>query len=157
VYLNVGGALRVLLHHQVDFLVVGGVNALLLGAPAVTFDLDIVPDRSPENVERLLAALASMEARYRSRPELRPAASHLLRPDHQLLMTRFGALDVLGRIGEAHSYADLLPSAIWVEIEPSLSVPMLSAAGLLAEKKAMNRQKDANAISWLQAIVDRQP
>jgi hypothetical protein len=49
VYLNVGGALRVLLLHQVDFLVVGGVNALLLGAPVVTFDLDIVPDRSPEN------------------------------------------------------------------------------------------------------------
>jgi hypothetical protein len=33
----------------------------------------------------------------------------------------------------------------------------LSAAALLAEKRVMNRNKDANAIAWLQAIVNRQP
>lgn len=156
-YLNAGGALRTLLHHQGNFLIVGGVNALLIGAPVVTFDLAIVHDRSQENVERLLTALDAMDARYRARPELRPAASHLLSPGHQLLATKFGALDVLGMIGDNHTYLDLLPSAILLELEPGLDVPMLSAAALLAEKRAMNRNKDASAISWLQAIVERQP
>jgi len=157
VHLNVGGALRTLLHHQVNFLIVGGVNALLLGVPVVTFDLDILHDRSEENVKRLLSALEAMDARYRARPELRPAASHLLGPGHQLLATKFGALDVLEMIGDNHTYLDLLPSTILFEIEPGLEIPMLTAAALLAEKRAMNRNKDASAISWLQAIVERQP
>jgi hypothetical protein len=56
---------------------VGGVAAVLEGAPISTFDLDIVHDRSPENVTRLLSALADLDARYRDltgrvlRPEAR--------------------------------------------------------------------------------------
>lgn len=46
-------ALDVLLRHHVDFIVVGGVAAVLCGAPISTFDLDIVHDRSPANVGRL--------------------------------------------------------------------------------------------------------
>ena len=34
--------LRVLSHYQVDFIVVGGVCAVLQGAPITTFDLDMV-------------------------------------------------------------------------------------------------------------------
>lgn len=37
------GLLRVLLHHGVDFFVVGGVVAQLEGAPILPLDLDIVP------------------------------------------------------------------------------------------------------------------
>ena len=50
-------ALEVLGHHHVDFIVVGGVAAVLGGAPISTFDLDIVHDRAPANVARLLSAL----------------------------------------------------------------------------------------------------
>lgn len=45
-------ALEVLARHHVDFVVVGGVAAVLGGAPISTFDLDIVHDRSPTNVTR---------------------------------------------------------------------------------------------------------
>src|SRR5882672_5233809 len=58
-------ALEVFTHHRVDFVVVGGVAAVLGGAPISTFDLDIVHDRSPANVVRLLGALAELDARYR--------------------------------------------------------------------------------------------
>lgn len=34
--------LKVLARHEIEFIVVGGVCAVLLGAPVATFDLDIV-------------------------------------------------------------------------------------------------------------------
>jgi len=58
-------ALEVLARHHVDFIVVGGVAAVLGGAPISTFDLDIVHDRAPTNVARLLSALTDLDARYR--------------------------------------------------------------------------------------------
>ncbi len=41
--------LRVLVRHEVDFIVVGGVAAVFEGAPIVTLDLDIVYDPSPRD------------------------------------------------------------------------------------------------------------
>jgi hypothetical protein len=38
-----------LVAHDVEFIVVGGVAAVLQGAPVVTFDLDILHRRTPEN------------------------------------------------------------------------------------------------------------
>ncbi len=38
--------------HDVDFIVIGGVAAILEGVPITTLDLDIVYDRAPENLER---------------------------------------------------------------------------------------------------------
>ena len=50
--------LGVLLEHQVELIVVGGVAAVLQGVPVTTVDLDVVHLRSVANVERLLQALA---------------------------------------------------------------------------------------------------
>ncbi len=78
-------------------------------------------------------------------------------PAPQLLATKLGGLDVFGMIADNHTHLDLLPSAILFEIEPSFNVPMPSAAALLAEKRPMIRNQDAIAISWLQAVLKRQP
>ena len=52
-----GCLLRALTEHGVDFLVVGGVGAILQGASLSTFDLDIVHSTEPANIARLLASL----------------------------------------------------------------------------------------------------
>ena len=66
--------LGILAAHHVRFVVVGGVAAVLHGAPLATFDLDIVRDRSADNVKRLLGALDALGARSRGRQrDLRPA------------------------------------------------------------------------------------
>jgi hypothetical protein len=49
--------LQLLVRHEVEFIVVEGVAAVLGGAPILTLDLDVVYRRSPENVRRLAAAL----------------------------------------------------------------------------------------------------
>ncbi|MEZ4293931.1 MAG: hypothetical protein R3B70_03060 [Polyangiaceae bacterium] len=47
------GIPRSLQEAGVELVVVGGTAAVLQGAPVVTFDLDIVHRRTPENVSRL--------------------------------------------------------------------------------------------------------
>ena len=49
---------RSLREHEVRYLVVGGIAAILHGVPRATIDLDILIDVTPENARRLLAALA---------------------------------------------------------------------------------------------------
>jgi hypothetical protein len=109
--LDIEAILRALGAHGVDYIVVGGVCAVLSGAPVATFDLDVVHSRTRENVQRLLAALKELKACYRTNPEksLKPTESHLSSAGHQLLMIRFGPLDVLGLIGAGREYQDLLP------------------------------------------------
>ncbi|MGB7721884.1 MAG: hypothetical protein WBL65_18430 [Bryobacteraceae bacterium] len=80
------------MEHRVDFLVVGGVGAILQGATLSTFDLDIVHSTDPANIARLLAALGNLDACYRAQPEKRPSQTDLSSPGHQLLMTLGGHL-----------------------------------------------------------------
>ena len=77
-------ALKVLCEAGLEFIVVGGLAAVLNGAPINTFDLDIVPARDPENVAKLLGVLENIDAIYRMQPErrLRPNTSHLSSPGH---------------------------------------------------------------------------
>jgi hypothetical protein len=43
--------------HEVRYVVIGGIAAILYGVPRATFDLDILIDATPENADRLLKAL----------------------------------------------------------------------------------------------------
>ena len=63
-FLNI---LKILAKHKVDFIVIGGVGAVLQGAPIATFDLDVIHSRHQDNLERLCVALQELEAYYRER------------------------------------------------------------------------------------------
>jgi hypothetical protein len=43
--------------HEVKYVVIGGIAAVLYGVPRATFDLDILIKATPENARRLLDAL----------------------------------------------------------------------------------------------------
>jgi hypothetical protein len=49
----------------IEFIVVGGAAGVMLGAPIVTMDLDIVHRRTPENVDLLLSWLLRHGAFHR--------------------------------------------------------------------------------------------
>jgi hypothetical protein len=51
--------------HNVDFVIVGGVAAVLHGGSRVTFDLDIVPSLSPQSWQAAVDLLWSLGARPR--------------------------------------------------------------------------------------------
>jgi len=147
--------LSILNAHRVDYIVVGGVSAVLAGAPVDTFDVDIVHSRGDANVHRLLAALQELEARYRLRRDLSPGESHLASAGHQLLITKHGALDVLGEIGEygkGLKYEDLLARTEVVEVD-DFNVRVLDLEYLIEIKEQAGREKDKAALAILRATL----
>jgi hypothetical protein len=142
--------LRTLSEYKVDFIVVGGVCAVLHGAPMTTFDLAVVHSRSAGNLKRLLSALHTLDAYYRDRPgqRLQPKLSHLASPGHQLLLTRFGPLDILGAIGTGLSYSDLLTSTVQLQLD-DLELRMLTLESLIDTKRAAGRDKDKAVLALL--------
>ncbi len=150
--------LKTLASREVELIVVGGVAIVLMGAPYNTFDLDVVHSTDPANVERLLQALKDLDAYYRIQPErrLRPGASHLLSRGHQLLMTKFGPLDLLGSIGSGWSYADLLPHAPAMRLNGGLEVRVLDVETQIAVKEATGRDKDSRGLMLLRHVLEEQ-
>lgn len=148
-------ALEVLVRRRVDFVVVGGVAAVLGGAPISTFDLDIVHDRSPDNVARLMMALADLDARYRdfSGRVLRPQPGPLEGAGHHLLLTSCGPLDILGSISGNRSYTDLASDCVTHTID-AISFRVLSLAALIREKVETGRDKDRAMLSILRRALE---
>ena len=61
--------LEALTQAGVEFVVVGGVSAVLQGVPVVTQDLDLCYRRTPDNVRRLAEALQPFHPKLRGLPE----------------------------------------------------------------------------------------
>jgi hypothetical protein len=148
-------AIQVLLKYEVDFIVVGGIAAVLHGAPINTYDLDVVHSTEAENIQRLLFALAELDAVYRIQPErrLRPNASHLSSPGHQLLKTVFGSVDFLGTIGNHQTYQDLFPHSVEMDLGPNLRVRVLNMERLIQAKEEAGRDKDNAVLPTLRATL----
>ena len=148
-------ALRVLHEAGVEFIVVGGVSAVLNGAPINTFDVDVVHSQDAANIARLLPVLESLDAIYRIQPErrLRPTASHLVSPGHQNLTTRYGPLDLLGTIGRGLGYQELLPRSAEVEIEQGIRVRVLDLETLIRIKEELGGEKDRAVLPILRRTL----
>jgi predicted nucleotidyltransferase len=151
-------ALRVLRDEGVDFIVVGGVAAVLNGAPINTFDLDIVPLRDEVNGAKLLTALSQIGAIYRLQParQLRPTLTHLASSGHQQLITNHGPLDVLGTIGRNMSYGDLLPHTVEMDLGQGLSVRVLDLQTIIALKEELAQEKDLAVLPVLRRTLQQQ-
>lgn len=147
--------LQTFAEHEVDFIIVGGVCAVLHGAPVHTFDLDLIHSRAPENLDRLLQALHELDAYFREHGErrLRPDGSHLASAGHQLLMTRAGPLDLLGTIGNDRGYEELLPQTLAMKVRDDLQVRLLDLATLIAIKEETAREKDQATLAILRRTL----
>lgn len=148
--------LRELVEHDVEFIVVGGIAAVLQGATFSTFDLDVVHSRKPENVERLTRSFGRLNARYRSRLDVAPTCNHLLSPGIQLLSTIHGPLDLLGSIEGGRDYDSLLPYTRMLDVGLKSSVCVLTLAMLLSLKEASSEPKDQNQAQILRRVIQEE-
>jgi predicted nucleotidyltransferase len=146
--------LRELAAAGVDFVVIGGVAAVLHGAPVVTLDLDIVHSRAAANLERLLPVLRRLNARYRHRPDFVPELSYLESPGHQLLITDAGPLDLLGTVAGGAGYDELRPRSIEVDLGDGCRILVLSLEGVIELKTAANRDKDRAVLPELRRTLE---
>jgi hypothetical protein len=153
---NLLATLRTLRENQVEFILVGGLAAVLNGAPIQTYDVDLVYSREPVNIERLLAVLASMDAIFRIQPErrLRPMASHLAASGHLNLLTRYGPLDLLATIGRGLAYGDLLSHSTGMDIGEGLLIPVLDLETLIAIKEQVGGEKDTAMLPILRQTLN---
>jgi predicted nucleotidyltransferase len=146
--------LRILRAHDVDFIVVGGMAAVIGGAPVVTRDVDVLRARSEDNVARTLSALSELDAIFRGdKRRLRPNATHLQGPGHLLLDTRQGPLDILGTIEENTTYEDVLDDSYRVDLG-GFEVRALSLERLLIVKRKLGRPKDKLMALQIEAALD---
>jgi hypothetical protein len=147
--------LRVLHAERVDFILVGGLSAVLNGAPAQTYDVDIVHSREPANVERLAKALESLDAIFRIQPErrIRPAPSHLAGAGHLNLITKFGPLDLLGTIGRDLDYRALLPHSSEKIVAEGVTIRVLNLETLIAIKEDLGGEKDRAMLPLLRRTL----
>jgi predicted nucleotidyltransferase len=150
------GLLRVLHEAGVKFILVGGMAAIAHGAARVTYDLDVVYERSPQNLRRLAGALRPLKPRLRGAPEDVPFLwdeETLTRGSNFTLITTMGDLDILGYISGAGEYNELAPHTIAIQVE---DVPCLclDLDTLIHVKKAAGRKKDREALDELEALKE---
>jgi hypothetical protein len=152
--MSLADILVTLAKHDVRYIAVGGIAAVLRGAPINTRDVDIVYDLAEDNILRLLAAFAELDAFFRDDPRnLRPNASHLRSKGHKLLRTKFGLLDALGAIEDSTTYSDLLPHASPLDVM-GVPVLVLSVERLIEVKRKLSRPKDQLMLLQLESLLD---
>jgi hypothetical protein len=146
--------IEALVRHDVRFIVVGGIAAVLQRVPINTLDFDLVHQRTEENIARLLLALTELGARYRDDPRnLAPNESHLRGPGHNLLRTGNMNLDVLGSIDWGGGYEELLPDTELIEVG-NCSVRVLTLEKLAEIKRKLARPKDKFMLIHIEAVLD---
>ena len=111
--------LRLLTEHNVAFIIIGGVAAVIHGSSRLTQDLDIVYHRSLQNLACLVGALAEQSPYLRGAPPGLPfqwSVTTLSMGLNFTLETSVGPLDLIGEVTGGGSYEDLLEHTIEVEI-----------------------------------------
>ncbi len=148
---------RRLLAENVEFVIVGGVSAVLQGATIVTRDLDICYRRTPENIRRLVAALASLGPRPRGFPADLPFvfdARALQLGSNFTLDIGHESLDLLGDMSAIGGYEQIIGQAAEVTLAGQ-PVKVLGLEQLIATKTAAGRPKDLVVLPELKAMLER--
>lgn len=148
--------LAVLHDASVEFIVVGGVAARAHGSSRLTDDIDISYSRTPENLARLVSALAPLEPYLRGAPKGLPfdwSVATLQAGLNFTLTTTVGAIDLLGEITGGGQYSDLLPHTLTITIF-GRDVQLLDLPWLIHVKRAGGRPKDLEVIAELEILQE---
>jgi hypothetical protein len=148
--------LAVLRRHDVNFVVVGGLAAVIHGSDMATFDLDVTPQRRQDNLERLALALKDIGAAIRVEgvPEgvvFDPTATFLERVSVLNLTTSFGDLDLVMTPAGLAGYDAMATDASEIEID-GIIVQIASLADVIASKEASDRAKDRLTLPGLRVL-----
>lgn len=139
---------------DVKFILVGGLAAVIQGAPVTTLDVDIVHDRSGENIARLFNFLQSIDAVYR-RPDdkiILPKESDFFGLMHGLFTTRLGPLDVLAVIELGKTYEDLINHTVEIRFRGQ-PLHVLDLETLITLKKASQNPKHQQQLPVLEEVL----
>jgi hypothetical protein len=125
-----------------------------MGSPRVTFDVDLCYRQTPENHERLIAALKGLDIHLRNVPPDLPFtfdARTLSMGSNFTFKTSIADLGLLGWVEPIGNYEALLKNC---EVYPvgELSVQVINLDDLIRIKRHINRTKDIDSLCQLLAI-----
>jgi len=143
--------------HGVEFVVIGGLAATIHGSTLATFDVDVTPRRTRDNLARLSDALTEVNARIRD-----DAGGAGLRFNHDAasladvemwnLNTDAGDLDLSFLPAGTGGFDDLARDAIRVDIA-GITLLVASLADVIRSKEAADREKDRAALPLLRKLL----
>jgi hypothetical protein len=150
--------LRVLDKNGVDYVLIGGLAAILHGAPHLTTDVDIVPQEAPDNLERLSAALDELKARIRvAGQEDGVTFGHdgpsLGRVRIWNLVTDRGNVDITFVPSGTRGYDDLVRDVRPMRVKGA-DVPVASLADVIRSKEAAGRERDRAILPLLRRLLE---
>ncbi len=148
--------LRVLADQDVAYILVGGAAATVHGSARLTLDVDVVYQRTPDNLARLVNALAPYAPGLRGAPAGLPFqwdAETLARGLNFTLTTTVGAIDLLGEIAGGGTYEQLHTHTDKVTAF-GVTCRCVTLEHLIHLKRSAGRVKDFEAIAELEALRD---
>lgn len=149
-------AVRVLHDGGVDFIIVGGVAAILHGLGYTTYDLDVVYLRDRANIQNLVRCLGPHTPYLRGAPPGLPFKfdERTVRMGLNFtLITAFGDLDLLGEVTSIGGYRELWPQSKEVTAF-GVRCRRANLEPLIRMKRAAGRPKDFEILGQLQALLE---
>jgi predicted nucleotidyltransferase len=143
---------------NVEFVVVGGISAVMHGSPIVTRDVDLCYRRVDANLVRLADALKPFQPRLRDLPEGLPNVFdvHSLRLGSNFtLVVDDQFLDLLGEMSAIGGYDAIVGRTTEMDVAGH-PVKVLSLEDLIRTKRAAGRPKDLAVLPMLEATLQMQ-
>jgi hypothetical protein len=148
----------VLEQHDVDYVLIGGLAAVLRGSPAMTNDADIVPATDADNLAHLGEALVALQARLRVAEEpdgvdFEPHPALLGSMAMLNLTTRCGDLDLAFNPAGLDDYELLRENSTVFDID-GVRVRVASLQDIIRSKEAADRPRDRAVLPLLYALEE---
>ncbi len=143
-----------LVRHDIAFVIVGGVAAVLHGSARVTNDLDICYDPAEENVGRLVALLATWDPYPRGweggLPFVMDARTFRTTPTLTLGTTE-GDLDLMTEVSGVGNYHAVVKASVSMGAG-AFDLRVLDLDALIRSKRAAGRERDLAQLPELEAL-----
>lgn len=147
--LQIEPLLAALAKHGVAFVIIGGFSLSVHGVVRGTKDVDVVPAPDPDNLGRLVDALAALDAEVMLADDFDPRELGI-EPDREglalggnwVLRTRLGRLDVMQDVPGVRGYDQLHQGSVEVEVPDAGMLRFAGFDDLIAMKTAAGRPQD---------------
>ncbi len=148
--------LPALVRGRVHFILIGGVAGIVHGAARLTYDVDVVYERSAANFRLLAETLRPLSPYLRGAPPGLPFAldERTIRNGLNFtLTTTLGDLDLLGEVVGGGGYGDLVGHSFDIEAF-GVTFKCVDLLTLIKLKRAAGRPKDLESLAELEGLLE---
>lgn len=142
--------LRALAEHHVDYVLIGGLAVQTHGHVRTTNDADLIPAPEPANLERLAAALRSLDAKVLNPGEENTPIDARMLPRAAIwqFATPDGGIDVMHEVPGGRPFSELSKRTLHVRLG-EIDVPVVDLDDLIRMKLARGRAVDLEDVAAL--------